>query len=790
MDGKSDDVIGELQAQLRDSQAQIARERLANKELALRLQAQKEDAANAKALLEALRHGAGDASSPSAALSSSLARSGVEVPMRPVQAPAPSDLSSYQRVIAAVARGKELSAAVRFEASFCHLGQGVAAFLTSLGLAGALLPFPEPPLEPAPLVDSFYIAGPSLGELARALRACRRAAAGTSSPQALTPSVLLCLTSAGAAGGVVPPLPPDAAAQYCFPEGCTLSALPSAAQSVGGGFSGAADRFVGAGAAVSSRRGPRSHVFVVNGGASERGADADAASEAAARAGRPVNGRTRYGVCLQLPVPLTLPPHPSASSSAGSGGASDGPPLSARTASAYAAPPDDTVVVVPLSFCVVSRYPFFPLLFDAALACQTAWWAALVPGLLAALPGPGGGLPPRGSGAASGSDEAHSDEVRVAAPTAPRRNSDSASQAHSHPLSLAEGISVTAPAPAWKALLQRGLTTVRLLVPPTHAPTLGSGAAGRSDPESSSSKGTPRRQSSEPPPATASPGDTLSGAASLLKGFWRGEGVPGGSAGSPAGAEGEPLEADPGADAAVSAIRGALAFPALRELALSVMNAVVPAPGATLRLHLPRAARSARGVARPATDGSGALRYERPLPFPLDSFRGGPEVGGGRTALQMAGVALRALSGGGGTLAALHAASSVADLEHLSWPSDPPESSALPPAGVAAPPSPPRWLLGRDFSHAETWAAAVDWAAPVLFSVLPVDSVLLLVGAALTEHSIVLVGGELSHEALSCCVLALACLLQPLSWVGGDLTLTPAAAPPLRVYASLPITCR
>lgn len=243
--------------------------------------------------------------------------------------------------------------------------------------------------------------------------------------------------------------------------------------------------------------------------------------------------------------------------------------------------------------------------------------------------------------------------------------------------------------------------------------------------------------------------------------------------------------------AAVSALRASLASPALRDLGLSVMRAELPAPGTTLLLHLPHAARTPRAAAASGGDAAArgasrrvpALRYTRPQPStPLDELNATCSAASDLTALQMAGAALGAMSGG----ALWQAADAAADFggRVCSWPHDPPSPEA--PAGDTTPLPFPRWHLGRDFGHAETWAAAVEWAAPVLFSVLPVDSVLLLVGAALTEHSIVLVGGELSLEAVSSCALALACLLQPLSWASAAEGGGPRA-PASHITAPLPL---
>jgi len=117
-----------------------------------------------------------------------------------------------------------------------------------------------------------------------------------------------------------------------------------------------------------------------------------------------------------------------------------------------------------------------------------------------------------------------------------------------------------------------------------------------------------------------------------------------------------------------------------------------------------------------------------------------------------------------------------------------PPSVAMPaglggiPLMPAAHPCP--WHLGSELDSGEARACATEWAAPVLFSLLPLDSVLLLLGSMLAEYKVVLVGGSLSPEAVSACALGLHTLLLPLSWSGPFLPTLPAA---LHEYLSAPV---
>jgi hypothetical protein len=106
--------------------------------------------------------------------------------------------------------------------------------------------------------------------------------------------------------------------------------------------------------------------------------------------------------------------------------------------------------------------------------------------------------------------------------------------------------------------------------------------------------------------------------------------------------------------------------------------------------------------------------------------------------------------------------------------------------GDGSAPLPAAWQVGCDLDHPETCAALARWAAPLLLSILPIDSVLLLVGAALTEQKVVFVGGALSQEVVSSCVLALAAMLRPLSWVGPLLPTVPEHLNDL-LHAPIPV---
>ena len=64
-----------------------------------------------------------------------------------------------------------------------------------------------------------------------------------------------------------------------------------------------------------------------------------------------------------------------------------------------------------------------------------------------------------------------------------------------------------------------------------------------------------------------------------------------------------------------------------------------------------------------------------------------------------------------------------------------------------------------------TRAAIGAWAIPLLCSLVPAESLMFLLGAALTEHRIIFVGGALGMDAASSAVLGLDALLAPLKWV-------------------------
>lgn len=92
-------------------------------------------------------------------------------------------------------------------------------------------------------------------------------------------------------------------------------------------------------------------------------------------------------------------------------------------------------------------------------------------------------------------------------------------------------------------------------------------------------------------------------------------------------------------------------------------------------------------------------------------------------------------------------------------------------------PAAPSWTLslGCDIDSHAFRAAAAEYACPVLFSLLPLDSVLLVLGALLSECKVIVVGGDMSGEATSACVLALHCLVYPLTWSGPFLPTLPAS---------------
>ena len=62
----------------------------------------------------------------------------------------------------------------------------------------------------------------------------------------------------------------------------------------------------------------------------------------------------------------------------------------------------------------------------------------------------------------------------------------------------------------------------------------------------------------------------------------------------------------------------------------------------------------------------------------------------------------------------------------------------------------------------EHYANAAEWALPTLFSWLPVDVLLWAVSLLLSEAKLVVVGSE--SGMVSCAVMGLLVLLQPLDW--------------------------
>jgi hypothetical protein len=257
------------------------------------------------------------------------------------------------------------------------------------------------------------------------------------------------------------------------------------------------------------------------------------------------------------------------------------------------------------------------------------------------------------------------------------------------------------------------------------------------------------------------------------------------------------------AHAALAALASSVIVPAVIDIVARLFATPVPSPGAPVSIAIPSvlatsaaflspetargqlfmayaggapslsgAAPSALPVAAPAS-----VDFVRPLVPPMTLADAAATTADSTTASAAGGMALAALAQYNPKCQALVAAVSAAML-----------GSEVPLPGAAgpypAPDAPPFWQLGCDLDHPETARAITEWAAPVLFSLLPVDSILLLVGAALTEQKIVLVGGNLSQESVASCVLALALLLRPLAWVGPFL---PTLPPSLLDITSAPI---
>jgi hypothetical protein len=83
------------------------------------------------------------------------------------------------------------------------------------------------------------------------------------------------------------------------------------------------------------------------------------------------------------------------------------------------------------------------------------------------------------------------------------------------------------------------------------------------------------------------------------------------------------------------------------------------------------------------------------------------------------------------------------------------------------------WQLLHVDDDAEASAALSAWTLPTLLSLLRPDQLVLVLGAALTEHKVIFVGGGLSLQALTASTLALGPLLFPLSWCSAFYSLAP-----------------
>ena len=111
-------------------------------------------------------------------------------------------------------------------------------------------------------------------------------------------------------------------------------------------------------------------------------------------------------------------------------------------------------------------------------------------------------------------------------------------------------------------------------------------------------------------------------------------------------------------------------------------------------------------------------------------------------------------------------------------PPPPPHAPPSPSSPDAAMPSPlahPDAGGGVGLADDETAAAITDWCAPLAFSGLPLDVVLGVLGAALTEHKIVFVRGAAPLDVVSSVVLTLAALVRPFAWVWPLLAVLPDA---------------
>lgn len=443
-----------------------------NRELALRLQSVRQDAARALSL-SSLQSPLSTAFSPSntatpaqatsvsalTAVADSLTSIGSSNGSAGALSHAPRRRSvdgggygpALRRIVAAVALGRSLSDAIKWEITLHEVDDQLRRFLYELGVADSFIPYPMPHIRAVPLFDLFIVAGPSHSLVLDTLRQNWRTLCGqpasSSSAATLTKGASSASFNANAGGaGAVPlpspvtaeplafaepdvlfqyprgaSLPTDGIAEFCFPAGAAIRLLdlaetaamcgmmrahdPPSSQSMQQQASSEAsipfpwppEFFDALFGKRGLSRGPRSHMFLLTGSDSDNDDKSytrslpGAALHAAA--GRPVESRTRYCLCLAVTEPITRSmlasaaagtrhPHaasPSSSTASGSEPRKQSPQSHASTSVDRWSTPhrkvdaDAIAVLVPRVFCLVSRYPFFPLQFDALRACVAAW---------------------------------------------------------------------------------------------------------------------------------------------------------------------------------------------------------------------------------------------------------------------------------------------------------------------------------------------------------------------------------------------------------------------------------
>ncbi len=590
------------------------------------------------------------------------------------------------------------------------------------------------------------------------------------------------------------PLPSSGLSAFCYPEPPSIHLVPiplatSDAAAAEAAASELVDSLFGR---TRMRRGPQTHLFVLTGSDADD-PDAVALAALAAAAGKHVPARTRYAMCVSVTEAYTRQQLFALAKWNRRG-----------AAWAHAAPSADAIdphfIVVRRVMCVVSRYPFFEAQRKVLEELAYAWRCAAIdrfrtavaaglaavsrayvppppppPPAAAVLPRvPSAGLlrspsPSRGRSpspspgpVASSPQPTDNGSARTSpklslpplftSSAAPTNNNSSSSVSLSSPSMSFSGFASLFDPNKWKQPMQQAQVQPQSQLQPS----------GGDDPRV---LGIRRLSQSSMDSVLTDNSDeslhSISGGDSVLQ------------------ALDDPMLLDDDAAAAASALEANIAPPLVLDVAAA--NFVLPVPqfGASIVLKeapllLSESSDSVLGDDSSSLDSaqsaspssrcgtSTALSSRASVASPSLSLS--PRLGAEATFRRQEFGALNAAS----SSKAAELVDSAAEL--LVWRL---LDAALAPAPSAASPVGAH-ELGCDLTSEEAIAAITRYCAPILLSVLPLDSLLLLVGAALSEHKIVFVGQTLSHEVTSSCVMAMAALLRPLGWVGPFLPTLPS----------------